>query len=180
MTKVKKEILRNEEGYKLTKNGSVDKRSVNAIENLKKSSVYQNIMKAKEGIAEAKKQEVKAEEESEDESEEDEEPEFEIESISEKRKVVEEISHKAMADVEEKMNAKLKFAEEKNEIEERTKQWLEEHKEATKKEKEEMKRQADEEMKLLREENKKLKNLGSYNDHLTRISHLARNVSIKF
>ena len=43
-----------------------------------------------------------------------------------------------------------------------------------------MKRLADEEVRLLKEENKKLKGLGAYNDHLTRISHLARNVSIKF
>jgi hypothetical protein len=70
--------------------------------------------------------------------------------------------------------------EEKNDIEERTKKWLEEHQEATRKEKAEMKRLADEEVRLLKEENKKLKGLGAYNDHLNRINHLSRNVSIKF
>jgi hypothetical protein len=180
MARQKKEVLRNEDGHKLTKNGSVDQRSVKAIENLKKSSVYQNIMKAKEGVAEAKKQEVKVPDEESEDDESDDEPEFEVQSITEKkRKVDDEINNK-VAEVEEKMNAKLKFAEEKNEIEDRTKKWLEEHKEASKKEKEEMKRQADEEMKLIKEENKRLKSLGSYNDHLSRISHLARNVSIKF
>lgn len=167
----KKEVLRNEEGHRLNKNGSVDQRSVKALENLKKSSVYQNIMKAKEGIAEAKKQEVKADDiESEEES--DDEPEYEIQEIV-KPKPVEEV--KEVPEVQ-----KVSFVQEKNDIEERTKKWLEEHREATKKEKEEMKRQADEEIRLLKEENKKLKGLGAYNDHLSRISHLSRNVSIKF
>lgn len=170
----KKEVLRNEDGHKLTKNGSVDQRSVKALENLKKSSVYQNIMKAKEGVAEAKKQDSQTyEEESEEDEESDDEPEFEIQPKL-KPKPIEEVK-----EVEEKM-AKLKFVEEKNDIEERTKKWLEEHQEATRKEKAEMKRLADEEVRLLKEENKKLKGLGAYNDHLTRISHLARNVSIKF
>jgi hypothetical protein len=171
----KKEVLRNEDGHKLTKNGSVDQRSVKALENLKKSSVYQNIMKAKEGVAEAKKQDTNYEDESEEE-ESDEELEFEIQAKP-KPKPVEEV--KEVKEVEEKM-AKLKFIEEKNDIEERTKKWLEEHQEATRKEKAEMKRLADEEVRLLKEENKKLKGLGAYNDHLSRISHLARNVSIKF
>jgi hypothetical protein len=171
----KKEVLRNEDGHKLTKNGSVDQRSVKALENLKKSSVYQNIMKAKEGVAEAKKQDTQTyEEESEEES--DEEPEFEIHQKTQpiKEEVMEEVKE------EVKETAKMKFVEEKNDIEERTKKWLEEHREASRKEKEEVKRQADEEIKKLKEENKKLKGLGAYNDHLSRISHLARNVSIKF
>jgi hypothetical protein len=83
----KKEVLRNEDGHKLTKNGSVDQRSVKALENLKKSSVYQNIMKAKEGVAEAKKQETNYEDASEEE-ESDEEHEFEIQH---KSKPVEEV-----------------------------------------------------------------------------------------
>lgn len=169
----KKEVLRNEEGHKLTKNGSVDQRSIKALENLKKSSVYQNIMKAKEGVAEAKKQETNYEDESEEE-ESDEEHEYEIQH---KTKPAEEV--KEVKEVEEKI-AKLKFVEEKNDIEERTKKWLEDHQEATRKEKAEMKRLADEEVRLLKEENKKLKGLGAYSDHLSRISHLARNVSIKF
>jgi hypothetical protein len=172
----KKEVLRNEDGHKLTKNGSVDQRSVKALENLKKSSVYQNIMKAKEGVAEAKKQDTQTyEEESEEES--DEEPEFEIHQKTHpiKEEVKEEVKEE-----EVKETAKMKFVEEKNDIEERTKKWLEEHREASRKEKEEVKRQADEEIRKLKEENKKLKGLGAYNDHLSRISHLARNVSIKF
>lgn len=176
----KKEVLRNEDGHRITKNGSVDKRSITAIENLKKSGIYQNIMKAKEGVAEAKKQEKIPEvenEESDDDSEE--EPEFEIASVAEQKKMVDDITSK-VAEVEEKMNSKMKFVEEKNEIEERTKKWLEEHQEATRKEKAEIKRQAEEEIRILREENKKLKGLGAYNDHLSRISHLSRNVSIKF
>ena len=170
----KKEVLRNEDGHKLTKNGSVDQRSIKALENLKKSSVYQNIMKAKEGVAEAKKQEAQTYEDESEEEESDEEHEYEIQH---KTKPVEEV--KEVKEVEEKMQ-KLKFVEEKNDIEERTNKWLEEHQEATRKEKTEMKRLADEEVRLLKEENKKLKGLGAYNDHLTRISHLARNVSIKF
>jgi len=169
----KKEVLRNEDGHKLTKNGSVDQRSVKALENLKKSSVYQNIMKAKEGVVEAKKQETNYEDASEEE-ESDEEHQYEI---LHKTKPVEEV--KEVKEVEEKMS-KLKFMEEKNDIEERTKKWLEEHQEATRKEKAEMKRLADEEVRLLKEENKKLKGLGAYNDHLNRINHLSRNVSIKF
>jgi hypothetical protein len=170
----KKEVLRNEDGHKLTKNGSVDQRSIKALENLKKSSVYQNIMKAKEGVAEAKKQELVNEDESEEE-ESDEEHQYEIQHKV-KPVVKEEVEEK---EVEEKMS-KLKFMDEKNDIEERTKKWLEEHQEATRKEKAEMKRLADEEVRLLKEENRKLKGLGLYNDHLNRISHLARNVSIKF
>ena len=178
---VKSEIQRNEQGHRLNKNGTVDQRSVKAIENLKKSSVYQNIMKAKEGVAEAKKvQPVKVEEESEDEESEDDEPEYEIERIEDKKKEKEIEKETVLAEVEEKINTKLSFVQEKNEIEERTKKWLEEHREASKKEKEEMKRLADEEIKTLKEENRKLKGLNHYNDHLTRISHLARNVSIKF
>jgi len=169
----KKEVLRNDEGHRLNKNGSVDQRSIKALENLKKSRVYQNIMKAKEGVAEAKKQDAQTYEEESEEEESDEEHEYEIHHKI-KPQPVEEVK-----EVEEKM-AKLKFAEEKNDIEERTKKWLEEHQEATRKEKAEMKRLAEEEIKLLKEENKKLKGLGAYNDHLTRISHLARNVSIKF
>ena len=168
----KKEVLRNEDGHKLTKNGSVDQRSVKALENLKKSSVYQNIMKAKEGVAEAKKQDTQTYEGESEEEESDEEPEFEIHQKT--QPIKEEVK-----EVEEKI-AKLKFVEEKNDIEERTKKWLEEHQEATRKEKAEMKKLADEEVRLLKEENKKLKGLGAYSDHLSRISHLARNVSIKF
>jgi len=169
----KKEVLRNEDGHKLTKNGSIDQRSIKALENLKKSSVYQNIMKAKEGVAEAKKQEAQTYEDESEEEESDEEHEYEIQQKI-KPQPIEEVK-----EIEEKM-AKVKFVEEKNDIEERTKKWLEEHQEATRKEKAEMKRLADEEVRLLKEENKKLKGLGAYSDHLNRISHLARNVSIKF
>ena len=174
----KKEVLRNEEGHRLNKNGSVDQRSVKALENLKKSSVYQNIMKAKEGVAEAKKQDIsQTQDDDESEEESDEEPEFEIHSVL--PKPIEPKPVAEVKEVEEKIN-KLKFVEDKNEIEERTKKWLEEHQEATRKEKAEIKKQAEEEIRLLKEENKKLKGLGAYNDHLSRISHLARNVSIKF
>lgn len=174
----KKPVMRNEEGQRLTKSGAIDKRSATALENLKKSSVYANIVKAKEGVAEAKKQEAKVNvvesEDDEDESD-DEEPEYEIQ---ERPKPVP-VETEDVKEIEEKAQ-KLKFVEDKNEIEERTKKWLEEHREASKKEKEEMKRQADEEIRLLKEENKKLKGLGAYNDHLSRISHLSRNVSIRF
>ena len=103
----KKEVLRNEDGHKLTKNGSVDQRSIKALENLKKSSVYQNIMKAKEGVAEAKKQEAQTYEDESEEEESDEEHEYEIQH---KTKPVEEV--KEVKDVEEKMQ-NLKFGEEK-------------------------------------------------------------------
>lgn len=174
----KKPIMKNEEGQRLTKNGSVDKRSMASIENLKKSSAYANIVKAKEGVKEAKKQEAEVnvvESEEEEEEESDEEPEYEIQPKPKPIPIVVE----EVKEIEEKTQ-KLKFVEDRNEIEERTKKWLEEHREATKREKEEMKRQADEEIRLLKEENKKLKGLGAYNDHLSRISHLSRNVSIRF
>jgi hypothetical protein len=153
-------------------------RSVKSLENLKKSGIYQNIMKAKEGVAQAKQQDSKVDEESEEESEED-EPEYEIEHIPERKDIDAKVDAK-VAEVEEKLSSKLKFVDDRNEIEERTKKWLAEHQELTKKEKEEIKRQAQEELNALKEENKKLKSLGAYNDHLSRISHLARNVSIKF
>lgn len=175
----KKEVLRNEQGQRLTKNGTVDRRGEQGIKNLEKSGLYQNIMKAKQAVAEAKSKGVEQIDE-EAESEGDSEPEeYEIASISDQKKMVDDISSK-VAEVEEKLNHKLKFQEEKNDIEERTKKWLEEHQEATRKEKAEMKRLAEEEIKQLREENKKLKGLGAYNDHLSRMSHLSRNVSIKF
>ena len=178
MPRVKKEILRNEEGHRIAKNGTVDMRSVKSLENLKKSGIYQNIIKAKEGVAQAKQLDAKIEEESEEE-ESEEETEYEVEHIAERKTIDTKVDEK-LAEVEEKLSSKLKFVDDRNEIEERTKKWLSEHQELTKKEKEDMKRQAQEEMNALREENKKLKSLGVYNDHLSRISHLARNVSIKF
>lgn len=173
----KKEVLRDPDGNRITKSGRVDKRSVSSKENLQKSPIYQNIIKAKEALS---KQPVVAED---DESDDESEDEYEIEEIKKVKKApdtgFEHVDGKPEPVVEPpkpveqpKPVEPIKFVSTPNDIEERTKKWLAEQNE--------MKKRHDEEVLRLKEENKKLKGLHNYNDHLNRISHLAKNVSIKF
>lgn len=51
----KKEIRRNEQGQRLTKSGSIDRRSETALANLKNSSVYKAIQESKKAREEKRK-----------------------------------------------------------------------------------------------------------------------------
>ena len=194
---VKKDVIRDTEGNRVTKSGKVDQRSIQSKENLQK---------AKQALSTYKKQIAHSTEEHsviEEESEESDDDEYEIQPVSKlkeepkiepkidgvadakqpkidgvadakqpKEEPKEEPKIDGVADAKQPKPKpeKIKFVN--DDLEDRTTKWLEEQRE--------LQRVHLEEVNRLKEENRKLKGLNSYNDHLTRISHLAKNVSIKF
>jgi hypothetical protein len=193
----KKEVIRDTDGNRVTKSGKVDQRSIQSKENLQKAK--QALSTYKKQIAHSNSNvEHSTIEEDEDESESDDD-EFEIQpvvkakpepkedgvadakqpkedGVADAKQPKPEPKEDGVADAKQPKEEpkpapveKVKFV---NDIEDKTTKWLEQQRE--------LQRVHLEEVNRLKEENKKLKGLNSYNDHLSRISHLAKNVSIKF
>ena len=111
MVRTKKiETLRNEEGVKLKKDGTIDKRSENGLALVKNGTFLQK--KVIEAVEESKK--IPDTIEDDDESSSEEETEFEITNVAEKKEIDEV--------VEEKLTTKLQFIKD---TEEETKRFLE-------------------------------------------------------
>ena len=162
-----------EKPVKLTKAGKPDKRSITSKVNAAKGqevvrkALSANAEKVKQALSKAKSTTDTIDEV--DES--DEETDFEILPVSkplplpipEIKRIETETPHIIVSNVEND------WVTQKKQIEEERKA-----------EREALKKQAEEQVKLLKEENKRLKNLGDYNSHLSRISHLSRNVNLMF
>ena len=165
-----------EKPVKLTKSGNPDKRSITSKQNVVKANAVVakalsvNAEKVKEALSKAKNTPDTIDEVDEvDET--DDETDFEILQVSkpiplpipEIKRIETETPPLVVANIENDWITQKKQIEEERKIE-----------------REELKKQAEEQVKLLREENKRLKNLGDYNSHLSRISHLSRNVNLMF
>jgi hypothetical protein len=162
-----------EKPVKLTKSGKPDKRSITSKANAAKANdvlkkaLSANAEKVKEALSKAKNTQDTIDEVDET----DDETDFEILQVSkpiplptpEIKRIETETPPVVVANIENDWITQKKQIEEER-----------------KAEREELKKQAEEQVKLLREENKRLKNLGDYNSHLSRISHLSRNVNLMF
>jgi hypothetical protein len=185
----KKEVIRDTDGNRITKSGKPDQRSIQSKENLQKAKQALSTYKKQIAHSNSTVEHSTIEEEDEDESESDDD-EFEIQPVvkakpepKEEPKPEPKEEPKPEPKEEPKPEPKEEPKEEPkpapvekvkfvNDIEDKTNKWLEQQRE--------LQRIHLEEVNRLKEENKKLKGLNSYNDHLSRISHLAKNVSIKF
>lgn len=162
-----------EKPVKLRKDGKPDRRSVTSKENVSKAIVVvrkamsANAEKVKEALSKAKNTPDTIDEVDET----DDETDFEILPVSkpiplpthEIKRIETETPPIIVANIEND------WVKQKKQIDEERKA-----------EREALKKEAEEQVKLLREENKRLKNLGDYNSHLSRISHLSRNVNLMF
>jgi hypothetical protein len=162
-----------EKPVKLTKSGKPDKRSITSKENVKhanavlKTALSANAEKVKQALSKAKSTPDKIDEG--DES--DDETDFEILQVSkpiplpipEIKRIETETPTVVVANIEND------WVTQKKQIDEERKA-----------EREALKKEAEEQVRLLKEENKRLKSLGDYNNHLTRISHMSRNVNLMF
>lgn len=156
---------------KLTKSGKPDRRSITSKENVNKAIVVvrkamsANRQKVEEALSKAKGMSTIPETE-----ESDDDTDFEITPVVKPAKVeAPVIEPPVIKRVEtETTDWKSQLEQEKAE------------REALKAERDMLKKQAEEQVSQLKLENLRLKNLGDYNNHLTRIHHLARNVNVKF
>lgn len=168
---VKKE--KPEKPIKLKKDGTEDKRSITSKQNVVKANAVvakalsANAEKVKEALSKAKSTPDTIDEVDDT----DDETDFEILPVSkpiplpipEIKRIETETPPIIVANIEND------WVKQKKQIDEERKA-----------EREALKKEAEEQVKLLREENKRLKNLGDYNSHLSRISHLSRNVNLMF
>ena len=189
----KKEVLRDTDGNRITKSGKPDQRSIQSKENLQKAKQALSTYKKQIAHSNSTVEHSTIEEEDEDDTESDDD-EFEIQPVvkaklepkeepkeqpkpepkEEPKPEPKEEPKKedGVADAKQPKPAPVEKVKFVNDIEDKTNKWLEQQRE--------LQRIHLEEVNRLKEENKKLKGLNSYNDHLSRISHLAKNVSIKF
>lgn len=187
--------LRDSKGRIIKKDGTIDKRSQSSKANLKKSSLYQKVIKNKEIY----------ESDSDDDTDEEVEDEFEIVEIKKKEvKPVEVVEPKPepkpvevvqpVVDIEEvkpiepqpivevkplKKQRKLKVIKEESDSD--TDEDDDTEVEVVKKKRYNKKINSYESMlKKQREENENLKKNLVYNTHLNRVNHLSRKITLKF